>query len=108
MLKRVVLTESIPWKAWEGFPNDIGVKVLRDEKHCGARTLLVSIPPAGEVPSHSHRGTVQHYIIEGGCEIDGADFAAGTFSLLPAHSDIPPIRSQHGAIVLMIYEPVGA
>jgi hypothetical protein len=108
MEKQVILTESMPWKEWEGFPSEIGVKVLRDEDHCGARTLLVNIPPKAEVPSHSHRSTVQHYVIQGMCEIDGKEFAAGTFSLMPAHSDIPPIRSRDGAVILMIYEPVGA
>lgn len=108
MHNEVVATEAIPWEPWEGFPEEVGVKTLRDDEHCGARTLLARIPPGGEIPAHSHRGVVQHFVVEGKCEFDGRQFSAGTFLLLPAHSDIPPVHSAGGAIVLMIYDPLPA
>ena len=84
----IISTHSLPWKEWDGFGKDVSVKVLRDDEHCGAQTLLVKIPPGGELPLHSHRGVVQKYVIEGACSIDGSEMTAGEYVLLPAHSEI--------------------
>jgi quercetin dioxygenase-like cupin family protein len=102
----IILTEATPWKEWEGFGKDVSVKVLRDDEHCGAQTLLVKIPPGGELPLHSHRGVVQKFVIEGECTIDGSKMTAGAYALLPAHSDVPPVRSREGATMLLIYDPL--
>jgi quercetin dioxygenase-like cupin family protein len=101
-----VRTPDLAWREWAGFPGHIGVKVLREDKACGARTLLVKIPPRAEIPAHTHRGVVQHYVLEGTCETEGHRFSPGSFSLLPAHRDVWPIRSEEGATLLMVYDPV--
>ena len=106
MDKKVVFTPEMAWTQQNYFPEDIGVKVLREDDACGARTLLVRIPPEGEIPAHSHRGVVQRYVLEGRCEIGEGDFAAGSFSLLPEHCDVGPMKSRDGATVLLVYDPI--
>lgn len=99
---------EMPWGQQDGYPEELGVKVLREDAACGARTLLVRVPPGGAIPAHTHRGVVQRYILEGQCEIAGTDFPAGSFSLLPEHCDIARIGSRDGATLLLIYDPIAA
>lgn len=57
------MEQNVLWDEHAGFPENIDVKKLRDDEGCGARTLLVKLPPGGKIPSHSHRGVVQRYVM---------------------------------------------
>jgi quercetin dioxygenase-like cupin family protein len=100
------MEQNVLWDKHAGFPENVDVQVLRDDRGCGARTLLVKLPPGGKIPPHSHRGVVQRYVIDGQCEIDGERFGAGSFALLPRHSNIPLTTTKNGASILLIYDPV--
>lgn len=99
-------TAYMGWSELRDFPGPADVKVLRDDPESGARTMLVRIPPGGEVSPHGHRGVVQHYVLEGQYESDGHRFGPGSYRMMPEHCDLPPMSTKHGVTILMIYDPV--
>ncbi|GJL61036.1 cupin domain-containing protein [Nitrospira sp. T9] len=99
-------TDYINWAEIRGFPGPADGKMLRDDPSTGARAMLVRIPPGGEIIPHGHRGIVQHYILQGQYESDGKLFGQGCYRMIPAHIDIPPMTTENGVTILMIYDPV--
>ena len=102
----VIFTPDLTWDNLAFFPGNAEVKILRAEAEGGGRTLLVRLPPGGEISPHSHLGVVQHYVLEGEYETDGETFGAGTYRLLPKHDQVGTISTTKGALILMIYDPV--
>ncbi len=95
------------WGELRDFPGPADVKMLREEPHSGAKTMLVRIPPDGQIIPHCHRGVVQHYVLEGQYETEGKLFGAGSYRLMPEHYDVAPITTKHGVTILMIFDAVG-
>jgi hypothetical protein len=100
-------TRDSQWQALRAFPGAAEVKMLRDDRDGGARTMLVRLPPGGEIRPHSHLAAVQHYILEGSYETQGKMVRAGCYRFLPKDADLGPMTSQDGATILMIYDPIG-
>ncbi len=108
MVELTLYTPEMTWETLSFFPGSAEVKILRTEQG-GARTLLVRLPPGGEIyPPHSHLGIVQHYVLEGEYETEGEMFSAGTYRLLPEHADVRTMSTEKGAVILMIYDPVAS
>lgn len=99
-------TAYMGWSELREFPGPADVKVLRDDPATGARTMVVRIPPGGEVSPHGHRGAVQHYVLEGQYESEGQLFGPGSYRMMPGHGDMPPLSTKHGVTILMIHDPV--
>jgi anti-sigma factor ChrR (cupin superfamily) len=99
-------TSKMQWEALRRFPGAADVKELREEPRRGAMTMLVRLPAGGHLAPHTHAGVVQHYVLEGEYESQGQTFAAGRYRLLPEHTDVPPISSEGGVTLLIIYDPV--
>lgn len=99
-------TAYMGWSELRDFPGPADVKVLRDDPESGAKTMLVRIPPGGEVNPHGHRGVVQHYVLEGQYESQGTLFGPGSYRMMPGHCDVPPLTTKHGVTILMLYDPV--
>jgi hypothetical protein len=106
MTELTLYTPEMPWEELAFFPGNAEVKVLRSEAEGGARTLLVRMPPGGEIEPHSHLGVVQHYVLDGEYDTLGETFGAGTYRMLPKHANLGSITTQGGATILMIYDPV--
>ena len=106
MAELTIYTPEMTWETLNFFPGNAEVKILRIEPEGGARTLLVRLPPGGEISPHTHLGVVQHYVLEGEYEAEGEMFGAGTYRLLPEHYYVGTISTKTGALVLMIYDPV--
>jgi quercetin dioxygenase-like cupin family protein len=102
----IIFTPDMAWDSLSFFPGNAEVKILRTEAEGGGRTLLVRLPPNGEISPHSHLGVVQHYVLEGEYETEGETFGAGTYRLLPKHAKVGTISTAEGAVILMIYDPV--
>jgi anti-sigma factor ChrR (cupin superfamily) len=100
-------TVDMKWGELREFPGRAEVKVLRDESLSDAKTLLVRIPPGGEINPHSHRGIVQHYVLEGQYHTNGQVFGPGSYRLMPAQYDVSPMTTESGVTILMMYDPVG-
>lgn len=99
-------TAYMGWGELREFPGPADGKVLREETQCGAKTMLVRLPPGGQIIPHGHRGVVQHYVLEGQYETQGQLFGPGSYRLMPEHYDVPPIATKTGVTILMIYDCV--
>ncbi|WP_454062054.1 cupin domain-containing protein [Candidatus Nitrospira salsa] len=99
-------TQNMNWQELREFPGPAEVKVLREEKDLGAKTMLLRVPPQGKIIPHSHRGVVQHYVLDGHYETEGKSFGPGSFRLMPEHAEVAPITTEKGVTILMIYDAV--
>ncbi len=88
------------WGELREFPGPADVKILREEPHTGAKTMLVRIPPGRQIIPHGHPGIVQHYVLEGQL------FGPGSYRIMPEHYDVLPITTKGRVTILMIYDPV--
>jgi len=100
-------THDMDWQELRLFPGTAEVKVLRDEAPGGARTVLVRVPPGGQIRPHSHLAGVQHFVLDGNYETQGEVFGAGTYRFLPKDANVAPITTKGGVTILMIYDPIG-
>jgi hypothetical protein len=103
----ILHTPDVGWQALRSFPGTAEVKMLRDEAHGGARTMLVRVPPGGRITPHSHMASVQHYVLEGDYETEGETCGAGTYRFLPKDANVGPIATKGGVTILMVYDPIG-
>ena len=99
-------TAYMGWGELREFPGPADVKILREETECGAKTMLVRVPPSGTITPHGHRGVVQHYVLEGDYETKGLIYCAGAYRMMPEHYDVSPITTEKGVTILMIYDPI--
>jgi len=106
-MEEIIDTQDSQWQALRAFPGTAEVKMLRDDRDGGARTMLVRVAPGGEIRPHSHLAAVQHYILEGSYETEGKVLRAGSYRLLPNDANLAPMTSKDGVTILMIYDPVG-
>lgn len=94
-------TSTMTWCHSTQLAGDIEEKILRSGK-----TLLVRLAPSGELRPHCHQAPVQHYVIEGAYQTQGRTFSAGTYRFIPANSDVAPIHSKEGVVMLMVFDPI--
>ena len=106
MEPKTIHTGELAWEKLTGFPGEGQVKLLRDEGGINARTMLVRIHAGDEISPHAHEAPVQHYVLDGEYESEGKIYGAGTYRLLPEHSNVAPISTQNGVTILFIYDPV--
>jgi ChrR Cupin-like domain len=97
-------TREMTWEKLPEFPGNVNVMTLREEPAQGIKTVLVHLGAGGRISPHSHLGAVQHFVLEGEYASRDKTFPAGMFRLIPPHADMPPISTEQGATVLMIYE----
>jgi len=98
-------TAEMSWQEMRGFPSGVEVKILRMDFRSGAKTILVKMPPGGQILSHRHETVVQHFIVEGGYETAGQVFNTGTYRLIPQDTDIPSIDAKNGVTFLLVSDP---
>jgi quercetin dioxygenase-like cupin family protein len=96
------------WRELKEFPGRGEVKLLREEPQCGAKTMLVRLPPGGRIEPHTHLGVVQHYVVEGEYHTNGRTFETGSYRLLPKNADVAPITTHNGVTILIIYDPAAS
>jgi quercetin dioxygenase-like cupin family protein len=107
MMRGVIHTRDLRWQELRAFPGTAQVKLLRDEPSGGARTMLVRVPPGGQIMPHSHMASVQHYVLEGDYETEGEACGAGTYRFLPKDANVGLIATKGGVTILMLYDPIG-
>lgn len=99
-------TAEMKWEKLQEFPGPADVKIVREDSSLGAKTMLVRIPAGGRITPHSHRGIVQHFVLEGEYETGGQLYKGGSYRMMPEHCDVSPITTKDGVTILMIYDPV--
>ena len=95
-------TNKLAWESIPAFTGTAEAKVLRDDGTDKAKTMLVRLQAGGCVIPHSHVATVQYDIYDGEYESEGRTYAAGTYGVLLAHTDVAEITTQNGVVMLMI------
>ena len=103
-----ITTSSMEWETLDGFPGELKGKILREDDDGGAKTILVHLLPGDKILPHLHPGTVQHLVITGSYEAGGNQYGLYNYRLMPPHADVETIKSNTGATILMIYDPVNA
>jgi quercetin dioxygenase-like cupin family protein len=104
--EKTVYTPEMPWSELSGVLGSGQIKRLRGYAPEQGSTMLVRLHAGGHIVFHSHKATVQHYILEGECESGGEIYGAGTYRLLPGHANVADITTKHGVTILMIFDPV--
>jgi hypothetical protein len=107
MKEATIHTRGLQWQELRAFPGTAQVKLLRDDPSGGARTMLVRVPPAGQIVPHKHMAPVQHYVLEGEDETGGETCGTGTYRFLPADANVGSIATKGGVTILMVYDPIG-
>jgi len=94
---------ELEWEPAPGYPVDTRWKVLRRDARGNPATVLLMLPPGLEIDNHSHVTLEQHYVLEGAYESSSAEYAAGSYRMIPPHTDHGPFRSKSGALVLVMW-----
>lgn len=90
---------------WEAAPAPMAgaeIKFLRQEGL--KKTYLLKLPAHFRGSAHVHSQTEQHFVLEGSY-INGDNYEAGDYRLIPAGNAHDPMESEKGALVLVIQEP---
>ncbi len=80
------------------------IKLLREEGK--KKTFILELPKDFKGTAHTHSTTDQHFILEGAYRSNGNTFNAGAYRLIPAGNAYDALTSEHGAVVLVIQEPL--
>ncbi|MFO7935955.1 MAG: cupin domain-containing protein [Bacteroidales bacterium] len=105
MKKIMNLFDDSNWTEAKNYPEGTMQKTLRDEN--GVRTILLKLPKGFVMESHSHISTEQHLVLEGSYITDGVKYPAGSYQIIRAHEDHGPFQSLEGAMILVIWDPIG-
>ncbi len=100
-----VYAPAIQWQGSSEFAGTPHVKVLREDRTTGSKTLLVRLAPAGTIDPPTHAGTVQHYVLKGEYESQGVVYQEGTLRVVPKGSKASPITTTTGVTFLVVCDP---
>ena len=98
-----VSANDIDWQPAEAYPAGAMQKVLHDGSDSTPQSVLLKIPPGWMMDEHTHLHTEMHYVVDGEYESCDQVFPAGTFRLIPAHTNHGPFTTLEGAVVLVIW-----
>lgn len=88
--------------AWEEMFEGIFVKRLFVDRGRGSVTSLYRFQPGARIPPHPHGGVEECYVLEGDLEANGEVLGPGDYTCAPAGSFHPSVRTEGGAMVLII------
>jgi anti-sigma factor ChrR (cupin superfamily) len=102
MRELFICADDIDWRPAEGYPEGAMQKSLYDGSDLALRCMLLKVQPGWTMGEHSHIGTEMHYILEGEYSNRGKTFSAGSFAVIPAHTNHGPFNTAQGAVILVI------
>ena len=79
-------------------------KVLRTGPDGCPKVALLKLDAGFEMNAHSHAHAENHYVLEGMYEVQGREYPAGTYRLIPKHQEHGPFGSRNGALVYVVWE----
>jgi quercetin dioxygenase-like cupin family protein len=94
----------LEWEDMAGYAPGTQRKVLRRGEAEQPLTILLKLPPGFEMDRHTHVYNEHHYVLEGEYESLGKSYPAGSYRMIPRHTDHGPFRSENGAVVLVVWE----
>ncbi len=87
---------------WEEIHEGVSQKILYRDDARKTTTLLMRMGPGTAVPSHSHDGPEELYILEGSCFCQGKHLGPGDYHRAEPHSDHNPTTSENGCMMMVI------
>jgi anti-sigma factor ChrR (cupin superfamily) len=93
---------DMDWQPAEGYPPGAERKVLHDGSDSTPLSFLLKMEPGWMMDAHSHVHTEIHYVLDGEYESKDKVYPAGSFRVIPAHTDHGPFTTMRGAVVLVI------
>ncbi len=93
--------EEMEWEEARGYPSGTKIKIL--SKSGDSQTFLLKLQAGFDMQDHTHIATEQHFVLEGEYQSSGTKFAAGSYRLIPARATHGPFFSEHGAVVLVVW-----
>jgi len=97
-----IRADDIDWQPAEGYPAGAMQKVLHEGSDSMPRTFLLKIQAGWMLVEHSHVHTELHYVLEGDYESQDKVYPAGSFRMIPAHTNHGPFTTLAGAVILVI------
>jgi anti-sigma factor ChrR (cupin superfamily) len=98
-----VNTDDLDWRVAEGYPTGAMQKVLYKGNGSTPLSFLLKISPGWHLEEHAHVHTEIHYVLDGEYESKDKTYPAGSFRVIPAHTNHGPFSTSKGAIVLVIH-----
>jgi hypothetical protein len=99
--------QKMKWTDAPGYPEGSKIKMLREGEPGEGKTFLRKIRKGFKMEGHSHTTVEQHFILQGEYESEGKVYKSGTYRLIPEHKTHGPFKSSTGAVILVIWDPVG-
>jgi anti-sigma factor ChrR (cupin superfamily) len=98
-----VNANEMKWRTAEGYPEGAMEKVLYKGTDAAPRSILLKIEPGWTMDEHAHVHTELHYVIQGKYESQGIEYPAGSFRMIPKHTNHGPFTTSEGAVVLIVW-----
>ncbi|HHE46649.1 MAG TPA: hypothetical protein ENL08_02955 [Bacteroidetes bacterium] len=96
-----VNTKDIDWQVADNYPAGAMQKVLHKGSDWAPRTILLKIGPGWIMEEHTHIFTELHYVLEGEYQSQNKVYPAGSFRMIPKHTDHGPFTTIKGATILV-------
>jgi anti-sigma factor ChrR (cupin superfamily) len=80
----------------------IRFKILSVDHTKNLATLLIKAAPGTVYPAHHHSAPEGCFVIDGDVEVAGRQLGPGDFHLAQGDTDHDPLRTEHGATVLLV------
>ena len=96
-------TTQLEWHEAVEYPKGTMEKLLTEGSDLYPKATLLRIPAGWTMNAHAHVVTELHYVLEGEYKSGDQTFGAGTFRVIPAHTEHGPFSSEKGATVLVTW-----
>ncbi len=96
---------DVEWEPATDYPQGSQWKILRRDQQQNPLSIVLKIPAGFEMREHSHVQVEHHFVLAGSYESMGKHHPAGTYRVIPAHTDHGPFRSMAGAEILILWQP---
>ena len=104
----ILRANEMEWQQASNYPEGAQMKVLREGDGLHGRTILLKLPPGWRMSAHSHTAVEQHYVLEGEYESQRRVFGPGSYQLITKETDHGPFSSESGAVILVVWDPIGS
>jgi len=103
MKELTIDTNDLSWEVAESYPRGAMQKVLDEGSESTPRIILLKLEAGWMMEAHSHIDTELHFVIEGEYQTHNDLFRAGTFRLIPRHTNHGPFSTSNGALLLVVW-----
>jgi anti-sigma factor ChrR (cupin superfamily) len=103
MKETYINTKEIDWEVAEEYPPGAMRKILNEGSETAPRAILLKVQPGWKMEQHTHIYTELHYVIEGEYMSRDRVYSAGSFRMIPRHTDHGPFTTNMGALIMVVW-----